>query len=123
MRRASAPLPSPWLPLRRGRWRAAGRPAGLAQELGVEAALPIAELHHRAMIREVEVERRQRDEAVVHRAHVGALEIVPAGFAAAEPVVRPTARIGLLDDLLLVHAVAEPGHADAPGRLRRNIDV
>src|SRR5262249_59394318 len=94
-RRGSAPLPSPWLPLRR---RPGGRPrraARLAQELSVETPLPLAELYERSMIREIEMERRQRDVAVVHRAHVGAVQVVPARLAAADPVVTAPTRVGL----------------------------
>src|SRR5207245_7770332 len=114
-RRACAPLPSPWLPLRRRSRRGptTGRATGLAQELGVETTLPVVQLHQRAMIREVEVERRQRDVAVVHRAHVGALEIVPPGLAPADPVVAPSPGIGLLHDLFLVDAVSEACHPDS----------
>src|SRR3954468_15302688 len=58
----------------------------------------------RLMVREVEVQRRDGDVAVLHGLEVCALVVVPRRRTAADPVVRPPARIEPLDHALGVDA-------------------
>src|SRR5437016_4415163 len=73
-------------------------PAVMTLHLRVERGAPLRHPRERRVVGEVEVQRRHGDVALVDRAHVGAFERFPGGIAAAEPVVRATARIALLDD-------------------------
>src|SRR5437867_2969732 len=84
--------------------------------LGVEATAEVRERVERPVVGEVEVERRDRDVALVEGAHVGALKLLPLGRARADPVVGAPPRVRLFHDLLAVDAVAETREADAARR-------
>src|SRR5207248_10924562 len=61
----------------------------------------------RLVMGEVEMQRRDGDAAVLHGLEVGPLVVGPRWRAAADPVVRPAARIEPLDDPLGVDALSE----------------
>src|SRR4051812_40355964 len=73
-------------------------------------------------MREVEVQRRDGDAAFLDRFKVGVLARTPRRFAAADPVVRPAARILALEDIAGIDAVAEARHANA-AEFDREVDV
>src|SRR3954471_6824645 len=76
----------------------------------------------RFVVREVEVQRRDGDAAFLDRFEVGVLARTPGRFAAADPVVRPAARIAALENVAGVDAIAEARHAYA-AELDRKVDV
>src|SRR3954449_5683131 len=80
------------------------------------------ETRDRFVMGEVEVQRRDGDAAFLDRFEVGVLAGAPGRFAAADPVVRPPARILALEDVAGVDAVAEACDADA-AELDREVDV
>src|SRR3954454_24169078 len=80
------------------------------------------ETRNRFVVREVEVQRRDGDAAFLDRFEVGVLAGTPGRFAAADPLVRPAARIAALEDVAGINPIAEPRHADA-AELDREVDV
>src|SRR5207247_5899749 len=80
---------------------------GHARSLG-PWELERAERVERLVVGEIEVDRRDRDEAVAHGVEIGALGILERELVAADPVVLLAARIDLLDDGV---PVAPPPHA------------
>src|SRR5438270_3113668 len=81
---------------------------GVAKEL-----LERLETRKRFVVREVEMQRRDGDASFFDRFEIGVLARTPGRFAAADPVVRPPARILSLQDVAGVDAVAEAYDTDA----------
>src|SRR5438874_8649745 len=78
----------------------------------------------RLMVRQVEVQRRDGDVAVLHGLEVGPLLVnAPRRWAAADPVVRPPPRVEPLDDSLGVDALAELRDLHAAKRADGEVDV
>src|SRR5262245_40573914 len=65
------------------------------------------------VMRQVEMQRRDGNEAVLHRFEVGSFAGVPRRFARADPVVLPAAGIEPLYQRLGVNALAEPSYLHA----------
>src|SRR3954471_20466058 len=80
------------------------------------------ETRDRFVMGEVEVQRRNGDAAFLDRFEVGVLAGAPGRFAAADPVVRPAARIAPFEDVAGIDTIAESRHADA-AELDREVDV
>src|SRR5438270_4721121 len=68
---------------------------------------------NRFMVREVEMQRRDGDAPFLDGLEIGVLAGTPGRLAAADPVVRPPARILALEDVAVVNAVAEANEPDA----------
>src|SRR4051794_22318315 len=58
-------------------------------------------------MRQVEVQRRDRDETALHRFEVRVLPRLPRRWIATNPVILPAARIEAFDDAFAVDALAE----------------
>src|SRR5258706_9732142 len=68
---------------------------------------------NRFVMRQIEVQGGDRDEAALHGLEVGAGTRMPVRRIAPDPVVLPPPRVEPLDDALGVDALAELRHADA----------
>src|SRR6266700_1841644 len=75
------------------------------------------------VVRQVEMQRRDGDEATLHRLEVSPFARMPGRLAGADPVVLPAARIEPLHQRLGVDALAEPRHTHALERLGGEVDV
>src|SRR4051794_32147575 len=80
------------------------------------------ETRDRFVMGEVEVQRRDGDAAFLDRFEVGVLAGTPGRFAAADPVVRPAARIAPFEDVAGVDTIAEPRNPNA-AELDGEVDV
>src|SRR5437588_2496493 len=77
----------------------------------------------RVVMRQVEVQRRDGDEVVLHRLEVGALAGMPRRLARADPVVLSPPRIQSLHERLGVDALAEPRDLHPFERAGGKVDV
>src|SRR5262245_34634682 len=92
--------------------------------LGLE--VPGGDLLEQAVMREVDLDGRDRDKAVGHGVQVGAGLAGTAGRPAADPVVVAPKRILARDQLVAVLALAEARDLDAANGApleRRHVDV
>src|SRR5437762_12028426 len=90
---------------------------------GVKDLLERFEPRDRCVMGEIEMERRDRNASGLNRFEVGLGFSVPRRCAAADPVVRPAARIEPLDDSLGVDAATEFANANAFELADRKVDV
>src|SRR5439155_10215076 len=71
----------------------------------------------RLVVREVEVDRRHRDESLAHGVEVGPFLLDELELLASDPVVLLAPRIDLLDDRIAVSAPSHAGQGEATDRL------
>src|SRR5882672_2408196 len=86
---------------------------GLSLRCVAKEILERLETRNRFVMGEVEMQRRDGDAAFLDRFEVGVLAGAPGRLAAADPVVGPAARIGALEDVAGIDAIAEADDADA----------
>src|SRR5215472_3226355 len=86
---------------------------------------PPLELAQQLLVREVELQRRHRDEAIVdRRIAIAAGNILVLILAAADPVVLAAARVHVLHHVVAVGMLAEPGDGvTRPLNVGWNVDV
>src|SRR5688500_3900006 len=81
------------------------------------------EPRHGLVMCQVEMQRRDRDEAVLHGFEVGSFARLPGGLLAADPVVLASARVEALDDTFGIDPLSEARHADSGEGAGGEVDV
>src|SRR5258706_988203 len=122
IRSSLMPLSATWRCTMAARRCAKSGCCGLSFRVVAKDLLERFEPWNRFVVSQVEMEGSDGDAAFLHRFEVRPFAGMPGRLAAANPVVRPSARIFPLEDVAGVDAIAQPRHAH-PAEFDREVDV